>query len=122
MNEKINTRLWNLNDWSQHCWSEECNSGWSQFDVEPNVPVKIALIHSELSEALEGDRKGLMDDHLPERKAFEVELADTLIRIFALAGGHKLDLEGAVREKMEYNQNRNDHKKEVRAAEGGKKY
>src|SRR5690606_34482374 len=40
----------------------------------------IALMHSELSEALEGIRKNSNDDHLPHRKSVEVELADTLIR------------------------------------------
>lgn len=38
------------------------------------------LIVSELAEAMEGDRKSLMDDHLPEYKAFDVELADAAIR------------------------------------------
>ena len=32
----------------------------------------IALMHSELSEALEGHRKGLMDSHLPNRSSPEV--------------------------------------------------
>src|SRR5579885_1179488 len=35
-----------------------------------------------LSRALEGHRKDKMDDHLPHRKMFEVELADACIRIF----------------------------------------
>ena len=52
----------------------------------------IALIHSELSEALEGDRKSAQDDHLPEFTSLEVELADTVIRIFDLAGYMKLRL------------------------------
>lgn len=41
-----------------------------------------ALLHSELSEALEGIRKDLMDDKLPNRKMVEVELADAVIRAF----------------------------------------
>ena len=40
----------------------------------------ICLFHSELSEAMEGDRKGLMDDHLPQYPMFQVELADFVIR------------------------------------------
>lgn len=40
----------------------------------------VCLFHSELSEAMEGDRKGLMDDHLPHYPMFQVELADFVIR------------------------------------------
>lgn len=82
----------------------------------------IALMHSELSEALEGVRKGLSDDHLPHRMAEEVELADLLIRVFDYAGAYGLDLEGAYREKLAYNATRADHRREIRAREGGKKF
>lgn len=83
---------------------------------------KIALCHSELSEALEGARKGLMDDKLPHRKMLEVELADAVIRIFDLAGALQFDLAGAIVEKLDYNSKRADHKPENRAAEGGKAF
>lgn len=86
------------------------------------VGSKIALIHSEVSEALEGYRKGLNDDHLPSRKMVEVELADTLIRIFDLAGYLELDLGGAVMEKLKYNSNRADHKLENREKQNGKSF
>ena len=65
----------------------------------------LCLIHSEISEAMEGHRKNLMDDKIPHRSMLEVELADALIRICDMAGGLGLDLEGAVLEKLEYNQN-----------------
>lgn len=52
----------------------------------------LALVHSELSEALEGDRKNLMDDKLPHRSMFEVELADAVIRAYDIAGGFDLDM------------------------------
>lgn len=87
-----------------------------------DVPQKLCLIHSEISEALEGDRKGLMDDHLPRRKSIEVELADAAIRIFDLAGALGLDIGAAMAEKMKYNASRADHKPDHRAADGGKKY
>ena len=83
---------------------------------------KIALIHSEVSEAMEGGRKGLMDSHLPHRPAEEVELADALIRILDLGGARKLDIAGAVVEKLAYNQRRPDHKPEARNAPGGKAF
>jgi hypothetical protein len=82
---------------------------------------KCALIHSEVSEAVEGKRKGLMDDHLPHRPMEEVELADTIIRILDLSGAFGLDVAGAIFEKLEYNKTRADHKIENRLKEGGKK-
>ena len=86
------------------------------------VAEKLALIHSEVSEAMEGARKNLMDDKLPHRKMIEVELADAVIRILDLAGALQLDLAGAIQEKLAYNAVREDHKVENRKAEGGKSY
>ncbi len=98
---------------------------WEGADLSTDihlVPAKLCLIHSEVSEAMEGHRKGLMDDKLPHRPMVEVELADTLIRIADLAGAMNLDLGGAVAEKMIYNATRADHKPENRAKVGGKAY
>jgi NTP pyrophosphatase (non-canonical NTP hydrolase) len=86
------------------------------------VGEKLCLIHSEVSEAMEGYRRGLMDDKLPNRLMVEVELADAVIRIADLAGVLGLDLGGAIAEKMAYNQQRADHKPENRAKAGGKKF
>lgn len=99
---------------------------WSDLETgEPisrNIGEALCLVHSEVSEAMEGYRKGLMDDHLPTRTMFEVELADAVIRIFDLAGGLNLDLGGAIEEKHLYNQNRPDHKIETRKEKNGKKF
>ena len=86
------------------------------------VAQKLCLVHSEITEAMEGHRKGLMDDKLPNRSMLEVELADAIIRILDLAGAMDLDVPGAVVEKMLYNEQRADHKPEARAAVGGKSY
>ena len=86
------------------------------------VPAKLCLIHSEVSEAMEGHRKGLMDDKLPHRPMIEVELADAVIRIADLAGALGLDLGGAIAEKMAFNRVRPDHKIENREKAGGKVY
>jgi NTP pyrophosphatase (non-canonical NTP hydrolase) len=51
-----------------------------------------------------------------------VELADLLIRAFDLAGYLDLDLANAVLDKLDYNQNRADHKLENRVKEGGKRF
>lgn len=86
------------------------------------VVQKLCLSHSEVSEAMEGHRKNLMDDKLPHRKMIEVELADAVIRIMDLAGAMNLDLGGALVEKLVFNTQRPDHKPENRAADGGKGY
>lgn len=91
-------------------------------DNPMNFSQKLCLIHSEVSEAMEGDRKGLKDDKLPHRDMREVELADAVIRIFDLAGAYGMDLGGAIAEKLAYNAQRADHKPEHRAQAGGKTY
>ncbi len=87
-----------------------------------DVAKKLLLVHSETSEATEGYRKNLMDDKLPHRTMFEVELADIVIRVMDLAGACNLDLGGAMEEKIKYNSTRADHKKENRQKENGKKF
>lgn len=87
-----------------------------------NVGEMLALVHSEISEALEGHRKGLMDDHLTDRPMFDVELADAVIRILDIAAGLKVDLVQVIYEKLAYNRQRADHKVEARRQANGKKY
>lgn len=115
----------NLNELAETV--HKANEKWWQ-DPETGLPIKrnkgelIALIHSELSEALEAERKDLMDDKLPHRKGAEVELVDAIIRILDYAGGFQYDLQGAFDEKMSYNRNRKDHTHEARKQAGGKQF
>ena len=98
-------------------------AGWwdnRDLDDPQTIPTCLCLVHSEVSEAMEGARKNRMDDHLPHRKALEVELADAMI--LDLAGAYQLDLGGALVEKLVYNTQRADHKREARAADDGKKF
>ena len=115
------------------CHGRAVDAGWWRCPVtgEPSdvnyiaktlLPQKLLLIHSEISEACEADRKKLKDSHLPHRDGVEVELADAAIRIFDLAGALGYDLGAAIAEKLEYNAHREDHKLEVRMQEGGKGY
>lgn len=53
------------------------------------------LVLSEVAEAMEGFRKDLMDDHLPQYKMFHVELADAVIRILDTAGAYEFNIEYA---------------------------
>jgi NTP pyrophosphatase (non-canonical NTP hydrolase) len=87
-----------------------------------NVGELLMLIVSEIGEAMEGHRKNRMDDHLPDRKSIEVELADAVIRIGDLSRALGLDVGGAIGEKLNYNAQRADHKIENRLKPDGKKY
>lgn len=115
-----------INEFSRFCHQRAVDAGWYSDPatgkrIPRNIPEMLALIHSEISEALEGCRKNLQDDHLPHRSMIAVELADAMIRIGDLAGYLNCDLGGAIDEKLEYNLHRADHKPETRA-NGGKRF
>lgn len=67
----------------------------------------IALIHSELSEALEYLRKGEnKSDHIHEFKGTEEEYADVIIRIMDHAEKRGWNIADAIIAKMQYNKTR----------------
>lgn len=77
------------------------------FDGQKVFPADIALMHSELSESLEADRKNAFDDKLSESEGRAVELADTIIRILHAQGKYGLESIGKlVVQKSLYNTTR----------------
>lgn len=113
-----------LNDYALE--AHEANAKWWQDKdgnrLERNKGELLCLIHSEVSECMEGERKNLIDTHLPHRMMAEVELADILIRVFDYAGAFGYDLEGAYTDKMKFNAHRADHTHEARQRAEGKKW
>lgn len=104
------------------------------FETEKNVGEMLMLTVSELSEALEADRKSkytgevtplsvveLEEDHIFKdafehyiKDTFEDELADTLIRVLDMAAFRGIDIQSHVEAKMRYNS--------LRPYKHGKKY
>jgi len=114
------TEVKNLRAIQEKLHNQSVKMGWHSKPRE--IGTMIALCHSELSEALEGARKNLMDDHLVDRKMIEVELADCIIRILDLGGIQGLDIAGAIAEKHDYNAHRADHQLANREKSGGKAF
>jgi NTP pyrophosphatase (non-canonical NTP hydrolase) len=87
-----------LNDYCKEAFTTALLKGWH--DKPREFGTYIALMHSELSEALEADRRYEGIDRVSE------ELADVMIRIFDWCGFMGIDLEKVVSEKMDKNKGR----------------
>lgn len=97
-------QLWNIISADVYMTSK-ANGFWEE-GINRNRGEMIALMHSELSECLEGIRKNTMDDHIPEFSSEEAELADTMIRIMDYDAGFKLRVMEALLAKLLYNKSR----------------
>jgi len=94
----------NLNELTREIVSVNVSNGWTLYNGAPwgdrmAIASALALIHSEVSEALEAVRKN-------DRDNFLEELADTLIRVLDLAASQTEDFEKVVADKLAVNRTR----------------
>lgn len=80
-----------LNDLAKFIHKQNKELGW--WDEPREIGTLLMLVVSEIAEAMEGERKDLMDDHIKHRKMAEVELADAVIRLLDIAGHSDLTLD-----------------------------
>lgn len=106
-----------INELVDHANTNSLNKGfWDDQpkpseDQTPYIAMKLALIHSEVSEVLEELRDGhpmkatrYTGTGKPE--GIPSELADIVIRVADLCGAYGIDLEDMIVEKMAYNTSR----------------
>lgn len=107
MTEENTKLVWieEMNKIKDACHATAVSKGFWDGDV--NNGERIALITSELSEALEALRhNNKPDDHIPQFSGAEAEMADAIIRILDLCGGRNWRVFEAMHAKMEYNKSR----------------
>ena len=90
-----------INDWAEEVHRLASEKGfWDDASDDPRFAASLlALIHTEVSEAVEALRRN-------NRENFGEELADVIIRTLDLAAGCDIDIEQAMLEKHAINKTR----------------
>lgn len=110
---------------------ENIAAGWwtdpaTGAQLDRNMGELLCLVHSEISEGMEGYRKRLADDKLPQYPMLNVELGDAVIRILDIMGSRmrmgEVGLGEVVEAKRAFNRVREDHQKEARLKANGKRF
>jgi NTP pyrophosphatase (non-canonical NTP hydrolase) len=98
-----------LNDLAKEIHDTAVEKGW--WESERNVGEALMLMVSEVAEALEEWRGGSPINHTYYREhgdrlkpeGVPIELADVIIRVLDFAAAHDIDMDTALKEKMDYN-------------------
>lgn len=119
-----------LNEFAQQIHADNVARGF--WETKRQIPELLMLVVSELSEALEADRKNhfATDEDLSEavnadtddaehfvfvtkiKNTFQDEIADAIIRLLDLSAGMGIDIENHIKAKLAYNRTRpNKHGK-----------
>lgn len=117
LRDALNETAWIIHRLNFKWWHDK-----EENKLDRNVPELLCLMHSEISEGMEGFRKNLPDDKLPHYPMLPVELADAAIREFDTVTASGQLMGNIIYEKCVFNAGRKDHTWEAREAANGKKF